>query len=299
MGAPPYNLLVSASTNANPEAVPDAPPPRVERVPIQGTRVYAETRGEGPAVLIIPGGAEDAEGWRPGAERLPGHLVVTYDRRGTLRSGREDWPGQGSAQHADDAAALLDALGIDDVLVFGGSSGGTIALELALRYPSLVRRALVFEPGYFGNAPGGEDFQGPANEAVARYLEEHPGDWPGAYDAFLRAAAGPGETDDGGFLTPPPGQEWYAQRERSNAEAFVRDDIPIITREVLDEGRLASTSADIRFSYGAESVALFRDIAAHLSAAKGADADRVEGVGHAIYFHPASAAAYIQACRVR
>ena len=107
-----------------------------------------------------------------------------------------------------------------------------------------------------------------------------------------------GETDDGGFLTPPPGQEWYAQRERSNAEAFVRDDIPIITREVLDVRRLASTSADIRFSYGAESVPLFRDITAHLSAAKGAVADRVEGVGHAIYFHPASAAAYIQACWV-
>jgi pimeloyl-ACP methyl ester carboxylesterase len=278
-------------------AVPEVPPPRVERVQIGGTTIYAEVRGEGPAILIIPGGAEDAEGWRPVAERLQGHLVVTYDRRGTLRSGREDWPGRGSAQHADDAAALLDALTIDDALVFGGSSAGIVAVELALRYPSRVRRALVFEPGYFGNAPGGEDFVRPAADAVARHLDQHPDDWVGAYDAFLRAVAGTGETDDGGFFTPPPGQEWYAERERSNAEAFVRDDIPIITREVLDERRLASTSADIRFSYGAESVPLFRDITAHLSAVKGTVADRIEGVGHAIYFHPASAAAYIQACR--
>jgi pimeloyl-ACP methyl ester carboxylesterase len=289
---------VSASTNTNREAVPDAPPPRIERLPIEGTRIYAETRGEGPAVLIIPGGAEDAEGWRPVAERLPHHLVITYDRRGTLRSGRKDWPGQGSVQHADDAAALLDALGVDDALVFGGSSGGIIALELALRYPARVRRALVFEPGYFGNVPGGEDLQRPANDAVARYLTGHPGDWSGAYEAFLRAVAGPAVTDDAGFLTPPSGKEWYAGRERSNAEAFVRDDIPIITREVLDEMRLASTSADIRFSYGAESVPLFKDITAHLSAVQGTVADRIEGVGHAIYFHPASAAAYIQACRV-
>lgn len=279
-------------------ALPDAPSPRVERVQVGGTTIYAELRGEGPAVLIIPGGAEDAEGWRPVAERLQGHLVVTYDRRGTFRSGRDDWPGRGSAQHADDAAALLDALTIDDVLAFGGSSAGIVAVELALRYPSRVRRALVFEPGYFGNTPGGEDFTRPVADAVARHLDSYPDDWVGAYDAFLRAVAGSGETDDGGFLTPPPGQEWYAQRERSNAEAFVRDDIPIITREVLDEGRLASTSADIRFSYGAESVPLFRDIATHLSAVKGTVADRVEGVGHAIYYHPASAAAYIQACRV-
>ena len=131
-------------------AVPEAPPARVERVQIRGTSIYAEVRGEGPAILIIPGGAEDAEGWRPVAERLQGHLVVTYDRRGTLRSGREDWPGRGSAQHADDAAALLDALTIDDALVFGGSSAGIVAVELALRYPSRIRRALVFEPGYFG-----------------------------------------------------------------------------------------------------------------------------------------------------
>jgi pimeloyl-ACP methyl ester carboxylesterase len=279
-------------------AVPDAPAPRVERVQIRGTSIYTEVRGEGPAILIIPGGAEDAEGWRPVAERLQGHLVVTYDRRGTLRSGREDWPGRGSVQHADDAVALLDALTIDDALVFGGSSAGIVAVELALRYPSRIRRALVFEPGYFGNAPGGADFQRPASDAVARHLEQHPDDWAGAYDAFLRAVAGPGETVDGGFLTPPQGQEWYTERERSNAEAFVRDDIPFITREVLDERRLAPTSADIRFSYGAESVPLFRNISVHLSAVKGTVADRIEGVGHAIYFHPASAAAYIQACRV-
>jgi hypothetical protein len=87
-------------------------------------------------------------------------------------------------------------------------------------------------------------------------------------------------------------------RLRDRVRAFVRDDLPIITREVLDEGRLASTSADIRFSYGAESVPLFRDISVHLSAVKGTVADRIEGVGHAIYDHPASAAAYIQVSRV-
>jgi pimeloyl-ACP methyl ester carboxylesterase len=294
---PTYDQVVSAANSTNPEALPDAPPPRVHRIPIRGTDIYAETRGAGPAVLIVPGGAEDAEGWRPVSERLPHHLVVTYDRRGTLRSGREEWPGQGSAQHADDADALLDALEVGDALVFGASSGGIIALELAIRHPARVRRALVFEPGYFGNVPGGKEFQRTVGDAVARYLNEHADDWPGAYEAFLRAVAGPAVTDDAGFLTPPPGREWYAGRERLNAEALVRDDLPILTREVLDVERLASASVDIRFAHGAESAPLFRDISEHLAAVKGVVADRIEGVGHAIYFHPASVAAYIQDCQ--
>ena len=278
----------------NPAAAPDAPAPRVERVRIRGTEIYAEVRGDGPAILIIPGGAEDADGWRAVTERLPDHLVVTYDRRGTLRSGRDDWPGRGSVQHADDAAALLDALGIDDAVVFGGSSAGIVAVELALRYPFWIRLALVFEPGYFGNVPGGESFARPAADAVAQYLTEHPGDWPGAYDAFLRAVAGPGVTDDPGFLAPPPGKEWYAERERSNAEAFVRDDIPILTREVLDERRLSSTPTDIRFSYGAASIPLFRQIASQLAAVRGSESDGIEAVGHALYWYPDEAAAYIR-----
>jgi len=278
----------------NPDALGEAPPPRVERLRVHGTELYAETRGVGPATLIIPGGAEDAEGWRPVAERMPDHLVITYDRRGTLRSGKDDWPGQGSAQHADDAAGLLDALGIDTVLVFGASSAGIIAAELALRHPARVRRALVFEPGCFGNVPGGEDFQRPANEAVARHLEEHPDDWPGAFVAFLRAVAGPEVTGTPGFLAPPLGKEWYAEREQLNAEALVHDDIPILTREVLDEERLASTPADVRFSYGAESSPLFREIATRLAGVRGSVPDRIEGVGHSLYFHPDRAASYIR-----
>jgi pimeloyl-ACP methyl ester carboxylesterase len=131
----------------NPDALPDAEPPRIGCYPVNGTRLYAEVRGSGPAVLLIHAGAEDAEGWRPIAERLTGFTVVTYDRRGTLRSGRDDWPGGGSAQHAGDAAGLLEALGLDDAQVLGYSSSGNIALQVALHHAELVRRALVYEPG--------------------------------------------------------------------------------------------------------------------------------------------------------
>jgi pimeloyl-ACP methyl ester carboxylesterase len=129
----------------NPHALPEAPAPRVHVAAVNGTTLYTEVRGTGPPVLIIPGGAEDAEGWRPVAERIAGHTVVTYDRRGTLRSGRADWPGGGAAQHADDAAALLETLGLGRAIVLGGSSGGVIAVQLALRHSAAVRLVLAYE----------------------------------------------------------------------------------------------------------------------------------------------------------
>jgi pimeloyl-ACP methyl ester carboxylesterase len=228
------------------------------------------------------------------AERLPDFTVVTYDRRGTLRSGRADWPGRGSAQHADDAAGVLEALALDGVLVFAASSAGIVALQLALYHPHLVGRALVFEPGLFRNVPGGDDLQRPVRRAVDNHLAAHPDDWQGAVHAFRRAVASAVSGADG-LLTPPRGREWYVLREEIDAEALVRDDLPILTEEVVDEGLLAAAAADIRFSFGTESLPIFRRIATHLAAVRGSRPIAVDGVGHLVYHDPDLAAAHIRA----
>lgn len=294
--------MTEPDLRTNPDALPDAEPPRIGRYPVNGTILYAEIRGSGPAVLLIHAGGEDAEQWRPVAERLTGFTVLTYDRRGTLRSGRDAWPGGGSAQHADDAAGLLGALGVDDVLVFGASSGGIPALQLALRYPELIRRALVFEPGYFRLIPGGEALQLPANAVVAEHLAAHPDDWVGAWTAFQRAAqratkdaAGlPSDGGPRGVFTPPPGKKWYAEREAADAEALVVDDIPILTRELVDEEELATALVDIRFSFGTASLPIFREIATHLASVRNAAPDAIDGAGHSMVYVPDAAAAYIR-----
>lgn len=286
--------MTEPDLRTNPDALPDAEPPRIGRYPVNGTILYAEVRGSGPAVLLIHAGGEDAEQWRPVAERLTGFTVVTYDRRGTLRSGRDDWPGGGSAQHADDAAGLLGTLGVDDVLVFGASSGGIPALQLALRHPELIRRALVYEPGYFRQVPGGEEFQRPANKAVADHLAAHPDDWVGAWAACLRAVARATNAGPRGFFTPPPGKEWYAEREDANAEALVVDDVPILTRELVDEKELATAPVDIRFSFGTASLPIFREIATHLASVRNTAPDAIDRVGHSMPYLPDAAAAYIR-----
>ena len=262
---------------------------------VNGTTLHVEVRGSGPAILIIHGGGEDAEVWRAVAERLEDFTVVTYDRRGTLRSGCNDWPGGGSAQHADDAAAVLRALGLDGAVVFGASSAGIVALQLALRHPTLVRRALAFEPGLFRQLPGGDPVGRPVHHAIDRHLTARPGDWVGALAVFRRAVGSAMGPAAGELAAPPPGREWYASREDENAEAFMRDDVLILTQERVDEAELASADVDIRFSFGTESMPVFRAIATHLAAVCNARPIAVEGVGHVIYYAPDAAAAHLRA----
>jgi len=287
-------MRIEPDPMANPDAVDGAPAPWRGRYRINGTTIYAEIRGDGSPVLLIPGGAEDAEGWRAVAERLAGHTVVTYDRRGTLRSGREDWPGRGSAQHADDAAGLLREIGIGPAVVFGGSSAGIVATQLALRYPTLIRRALVFEPGYLRCVPKGTELQAATHDAVMAHLDRHATDWVGAYAAALSAAAQSAAPGQPGFLAPPLGRDWYSRREEGNAEAFVRDDIPVLTSEVVDEASLALVAVDLRISRGTASPPVFGEIAAYLAGIRGADPDVIAGAGHAIYFQPDLVADYIR-----
>jgi pimeloyl-ACP methyl ester carboxylesterase len=285
---------VADSSDFNPHALGDGPQARIAHYEVAGTRLYAEVRGSGPAVLLIGAADEDAEFYRPVAERLAGELtVVTYDRRGTRRSGREDWPGGGSAQHADDAAALLAALGIDRVTVVGFSAGAIVALQVALRHPQLVQTAFCFEPGYFRLVPGGATFQRLAQTTVEDHLAAHPDDWAGASAALGRAAAGSLEPSSRGLFTPPEGQEWYGDRGDANAEALLRGDLPL-TREAVGDEEVASCPANIRFAYGTASLSIFEEITSHLAAARGTTPDPLEGVGHGAFFHPEAIAAYIR-----
>jgi esterase len=73
--------------------------------------------------------------------------VIAYDRRGCARSERpESYKRTSVAEHANDAAALLDALGATPAIVIGRSYGGTVAADLALRHPDRVRALVLLEP---------------------------------------------------------------------------------------------------------------------------------------------------------
>jgi pimeloyl-ACP methyl ester carboxylesterase len=119
---------------------------------VNGVRLPYEERGRGTPILCVHGGGSSAIAWADAAERLSRlGRVIAYDRRGCGRSERpEPYERTTVGEHADDAAALLDALGAAPAVVVGRSFGGWVATELARRHPDRVRALALLEP----DAPG-------------------------------------------------------------------------------------------------------------------------------------------------
>ena len=123
---------------------------------IEGTDLYYETRGNGPATLLIPGATGDAGHFDKAADILASnHTVITYDRRGNSRS-HSAGPALLDRQ-ADDAAALLRHLGAAPAVVFGTSGGAIIALKLAIRTPEVARLVIVHEPPFIQALPDAQE----------------------------------------------------------------------------------------------------------------------------------------------
>lgn len=109
-------------------------------IQVNGINLFYETHGTGEPLLLIYGLAGRGNNWKFQIEALSSRFqIITFDNRGV---GETDQPEEAFslADIADDAAELLDHLGIASANVFGISMGGMIAQELALRHPGRVRK---------------------------------------------------------------------------------------------------------------------------------------------------------------
>lgn len=110
------------------------------KVQVNGINLFYEIHGEGESLLLIYGLAGRGNGWKFQVEALSQRFrVITFDNRGVGDTDQPDEP-YSIAQMADDAAGLLDSLGIETAYVFGISMGGMIAQEFALRHPHRVKK---------------------------------------------------------------------------------------------------------------------------------------------------------------
>jgi pimeloyl-ACP methyl ester carboxylesterase len=118
---------------------------------VNGTRLYYEARGAGPALLFLHGFTLDHRMWSRQVDALArGHRVVSYDARGF---GRSAMPGEAAYRHCDDAAALCAHLGLERVIAVGHSIGGHQTLELALDRPDLVAGWVSICPAGLASVP--------------------------------------------------------------------------------------------------------------------------------------------------
>ena len=113
---------------------------------------------------------------------------MSYHRVGFAGSSRATAP-LSIADQADHARMLLQHLGIPRAHVVGHSSGGCIALQLALDAPHLVQSLALLEP-VVASGPVADQFSRTAvGPAFGRYAA---GDKSGAADLFLQSVGGPG-----------------------------------------------------------------------------------------------------------
>src|SRR5499427_3171776 len=118
-------------------------------IKVRGANLYYEEAGEGSPILLIPPSGSTASTWGTLVGDLAGAgRVIAYDRRGYTRSGGEVV--RSAAEHTRDAAAVLEALEAGPTAVIGTSAGATIALDLAVRRPDLVRAVVVHEARWPG-----------------------------------------------------------------------------------------------------------------------------------------------------
>ncbi len=121
-----------------------AGPDRGRYAPVNGLRMYYEDHGRGrPLVLLHGGGSTVQTSFGAILPRLARtRRVIAPEQQGHGHTADVDRP-LTFEQMADDTAALLERLGVREADVLGFSNGGTVALQLAIRHPRLVRRLVV------------------------------------------------------------------------------------------------------------------------------------------------------------
>jgi pimeloyl-ACP methyl ester carboxylesterase len=141
---------------------------------VNGTVLHYEERGSGPPLLLVHGTGTYADIWSPVLDGLArAYRVIAYDRRGFARSSPA--PSGGLAEHARDAAALLNTLGASPATVVGWSGGGVIALDLAASFPDCVTALILAEPAvHLTTHPTRSALTMTARSSFHRYVRRDP-----------------------------------------------------------------------------------------------------------------------------
>lgn len=177
-------MLVAASFSTAAQAVEKG------YAPVNGLRMYYEVHGSGdgttPPLVLLHGGGSTIEitfeRFLP--ELAKKRQVIAFEQQGHGRTNDVADRPFTFEQSADDAAALLRHLKIERADFFGFSNGGSIAMQIAIRHPKLVRRLVVASAMYQrdGLVPGFFDMMKNAK------LEQMPAEFR---DAYLRLAPQP------------------------------------------------------------------------------------------------------------
>ena len=247
----------------------------MNRANVNGVELEYEVRGAGEPVLLIdmliadcfvPLLSEPAL-----ADR---YQLIRYHKRGWVGSTHTP-PPVSIAEHAADAAALLEHLGVRRAHIAGHSTGASIGAQLALDHPEKVHTLTLLEPTLVSLPLGGAFLTaaGPVFEAY------ESGDHAGAFAMFVTAASG---------------LEWEACRalleERipgvvtqsiNDADTFFGVELPALTQWTFGPEQAAAIRRPVLSLIGADTQPLWVEIAEFLrSSLPHVEESTIDGVGH-------------------
>lgn len=138
---------------------------RGEMLSVNGTRLFTETAGRGPPLLMIPGLGAGNWLWQRATGPLSRHFrLVMPELRGSGRSEKPD-ERYTIAGFAKDVIAIADHLEIERFHLLGVSMGGFVAQRIAAGWPDRVDRLVLV-----ATAPGGQRQVGPTGDVLTRTI---------------------------------------------------------------------------------------------------------------------------------
>jgi pimeloyl-ACP methyl ester carboxylesterase len=135
-----FVIISQVMANPSPEEISSVDSGYIE---MDGARIFYETAGQGPAIIMIHDGILHSVTWDAQFKAFAGsHRVIRWDRRGY---GRSDSP-KSPFSNLVDMLELMNALKIERATLMGCSSGGLLAIDFALEHPERISSLVLVGP---------------------------------------------------------------------------------------------------------------------------------------------------------
>jgi 3-oxoadipate enol-lactonase len=247
----------------------------MQSVEVNGVELEYEVSGSGEPVLLIS--PVIADGFLPLVSEpalADRHQLIRYHKRGWCGSTDTRAP-VSVADHAADAAALLDRLGVPRAHIAGHSSGGAVALQLALDHPERVQTLALLEVALL-KLPACDAFLEEAGPALAAYAA---GDHARAVAMFVTTVSGLDSSASRALLEDRI-PDAVAQAVE-DADTFFGVELPALIEWEFGAEQAAAIDRPVLSVLGSETLPLWVEIAGFLRASlPRVEESTIDGAGH-------------------
>jgi non-heme chloroperoxidase len=204
-------------------------------IKINNTNLEYIEKGQGIPVVFVHGSLGDFRSWNLQTEPFSEHYrVIAYSRRYHYPNAE---PGKSQDYsvnlHAQDLAALIRGLGLQQPHIVGSSYGAYIALVLTAKHPELVRSLALGEPPLLPWLENSQEY----THIVAAFMSKA---WEPSKRAFER-----GDMEEGvrAFINGVLGQEAFDKLPMP-IRAAMMENAPEMNAEVLSPGYFSKFTCD-------------------------------------------------------